>query len=187
MDRYLDIQILPDPEFKTSVIMNATFGKLHNILVDFGSREIGVSFPMAPQTRTSLGDLLRIHGPNGSLEHLMEKSWLAGVRDHVRVGPIERIKEITQHYRVRRVQPKSNVERLRRRYVKRHEVSAEEAARLIPDNVEQQVDLPFLQLKSKSTGQNFRLFIEQSGPQDGAIAGEFNSYGLSLTATVPWF
>ena len=187
MDRYLDIRILGDPEFNVSVLMNSVFGKLHLALVEMDAREIGVSFPAAPRNKINLGDRLRLHDRNYGLEQLMERNWLTGLRDYIRVGSIEPVEGNTHHCRVKRVQPKSNVQRLRRRYAKRHGVSEQEAADLIPDSVEQRLDLPFLQLKSKSTGRHFRLFIDQSEPQNEAVAGEFNTYGLSDSATVPWF
>ena len=66
-------------------------------------------------------------------------------------------------------------------------VSLEEAARRIPDEVAQRTDLPFIQLKSSSTGQHFRLFVEHGALQEHATPGAFSLYGLSSTATVPWF
>jgi CRISPR-associated endonuclease Csy4 len=41
-------------------------------------------------------------------------------------------------------------------------------------------------LHSQSTGQPFRLFLDHR-PCDTASAGPFNTYGLSTTATIPWF
>ncbi|MEG1655801.1 MAG: type I-F CRISPR-associated endoribonuclease Cas6/Csy4, partial [Hafnia sp.] len=38
-----------------------------------------------------------------------------------------------------------------------------------------------------STGQMFPLFIRQGKAQSHPQAGTFSSYGLSSTATVPWF
>jgi uncharacterized protein (DUF58 family) len=42
-------------------------------------------------------------------------------------------------------------------------------------------------LRSASTGQPFCLFIEQKEGQGAAGQGGFNTYGLSLGASVPWF
>ncbi len=46
--------------------------------------------------------------------------------------------------------------------------------------------LPFINMKSQSTDNKFRLFIEKLDSEN-PVAGTFNSYGLSKTATVPWF
>jgi CRISPR-associated endonuclease Csy4 len=188
MNRYIDFHLLPDPEFPGSFLMNALFAKLHRFLVELNNRERGVSFPLLQQERPTLGDCLRVHGAAESLEQLLARNWLAGMGDHVQILGIKTVPDqAQQHCRVRRVQPKSNVDRLRRRQMRRHGFTLEEAAMRIPDTAEQYVTLPFLQIKSLSTGQQFRLFIDQSKPVPQAVPGEFNSYGLSLTATVPWF
>ncbi|WP_365781323.1 type I-F CRISPR-associated endoribonuclease Cas6/Csy4 [Oryzomicrobium sp.] len=46
---------------------------------------------------------------------------------------------------------------------------------------------PDATLRSASTGQQFRLFIEHLPDQAGASPGAFSAYGLSPTATLPWF
>ena len=187
MDHYVEFRLLSDPEFQASVLMNVLFAKLHRVLVELDSRELAVSFPRFRKKPPSPGDYLRVHGSAENLERLMATNWLTGMRDHLQVKPIESVPVHTLHRRVRRVQPKSNVERLRRRYMRRHGVTKEEVARRIPDTAEQRVHLPFLQIRSLSTGQHFCLFLEHSTTQEQPISGEFNSYGLSLTATVPWF
>ncbi|WP_075204014.1 type I-F CRISPR-associated endoribonuclease Cas6/Csy4, partial [Serratia marcescens] len=42
-------------------------------------------------------------------------------------------------------------------------------------------------LKSLSTGQHFRLFVKQGQLQEKPTPGVFSFYGLSASATVPWF
>ena len=59
-----------------------------------------------------------------------------------------------------------------------------EAYRLIPDSKAQRLSLPYITLDSSSTGQRFLLFIDQHAVTQ-AISGEFNSYGLSNSATLP--
>ena len=187
MDHYIDFHILPDPEFNSSTLMNVLFSKFHLALVELDGAGYGVSFPRFIAERPSLGDCMRVHGSSANLEDLLSQGGLSGMRDYVRSGRIEAVPGRAMHCRVRRVQPKSNVERLRRRYMKRHGVSAEEAERRFSESVEQRVRLPYLQVRSRSTDRHFRLFIEHSEPGTQAVLGEFNSYGLSRTATVPWF
>jgi CRISPR-associated endonuclease Csy4 len=91
------------------------------------------------------------------------------------------------HRTVRRRQFKTNADRLRRRRMRRKGETAEQAAAAIPDSVERTPDLPYVQLRSASTGQPFCLFIEQKEGQGAAGQGGFNTYGLSLGASVPWF
>lgn len=185
MDHYLEIQLLPDPEFPTPVLMNALFAKLHRALVQLQSKEIGVSFPSVASY--SLGNRLRLHGVASSLEGLMAQNWLKGMRDHSEATDIHPIPEQVGYCRVKRIQAKSSAERLRRRYQTRHpETSESRLAELIPDTVEQKLDLPYVRLKSLSTGQEFLLFIHQTEVSERR-PGVFNTYGLSNSATLPWF
>ena len=188
MDYYQEIKILPDPEFPTAILMNALFSKLHRALAHLDSRDIGVSFPKVNKDKPTLGSILRLHGSAFALQCLQEKKWLIGMRDHTDVQEIAPVPSNSQHCQVKRVQTKSNAERLRRRYCKRHQgVTEQDAEALIPDSVEKRLALPYLHLKSQSNGQSFRLFMAHQTPQPQAVVGEFNSYGLSSTATVPWF
>ena len=187
MDHYQEFQLRTDPEFTPSVLMNALFGKLHRALVSQNSQTIGVSFPDIAQERTYLGDRLRLHGTREDLEHLMKLPWLTGLRDHLFIGTLSKVSDDSFYCVVRRVQAKSNAERLRRRRMYRKGVTMDQARLEIPDSAEERLTLPFITLKSQSSGQTFRLFIDQSPPQSNFIHGAFNQYGLSPTATIPWF
>ena len=187
MDYYQEIKLLPDPEFTSPVLMNALYGKLHRALAGLGNRNIGVSFPGWQQERPTLGDRLRLHGHAADLQRLMKTGCLTGMHDHIITTDMAKIPVTAQYCIVRRVQAKSNPERLRRRLARRKGISIEEARQMIPDNVAKHLSLPFVTIRSQSTGQIFRLFIEHDLPQLLPAPGEFNYYGLSSTATVPWF
>jgi len=187
MDCYIDFRLSPDPEFSAPTIMNALFAKFHRAVSSLDGFQIGVSFPNHQTAPPDLGDCLRVHGEADDLDRLMAQDWLAAMRDYLSVGKISNTPADALHCRVRRIQPKSSAPRLRRRYLRRHNVTEEEAARRFPSEVEQRVKLPFLRIRSRSTGQNFRLFISHSDPLEEKVAGRFNSYGLSDRATVPWF
>lgn len=189
MDHYVDIRLLPDPEFASTLLMNALFAKLHRALVDMRSQRIGISFPdlrMGPKGRR-VGERLRLHGAVTDLDRLMGTEWLSGMHDHIATEGLLRVPELTEHCTVRRVQAKSNPERQRRRVARRQGISLEEATRLIPGDVGERLDLPFVTVNSRSTGQIFRLFIDQRSNVSRPESGNFNQYGLSSTATVPWF
>jgi len=187
MDSYQEIVILPDAEFAPTVLMNALFGKLHRALAGLGCRTIGVSFPEYDSTKPSLGKRLRVHGSISSLELLTSTRWLNGFLDHVSVSGLRDIPGNAGQVLVRRVQAKSNADRLRRRMARRHGITEEDARLFITDNAEKRLGLPFVTLHSASTGQEFRLFIEQGGQLSATVPGEFSQYGLSSRATVPWF
>lgn len=186
MDRYLDLRILADPEFPPHVLMNALFAKFHRVLVATKSQDIGVSFPETNEKIPFLGTLMRIHGEVSALERLMGQPWLTGMRDHLRIGEINAVPNGCPHRRVVRVQAKSNVERIRRRQMKRHGWTAEEARERIPSTIEQRLSLPFVSLDSQSSGHRFHLFLRHS-ESENIVLGSFNAYGLSSIATIPWF
>jgi CRISPR-associated endonuclease Csy4 len=184
MGYYIDITLLPDPEFPDSLLMNALFAKLHKALVETGHGEVGVSFPKAQK---KLGEMLRLHGSRSTLQRLMGLNWQRGLTDYISISSIASIPSNCQYRVVRRVQAKSSAERLYRRSVKKGWLAIEEAEEKISGSKDQYLKLPFVQLKSCSTGQAFRLFIQQGKLLDTSQEGKFSSYGLSDNATVPWF
>lgn len=187
MDHYIDLKLLPDPEFAATQLMSALFAKLHRGLHDLGRNDVGVSFPAMPSGLPGLGDCLRLHGPAEALDRLLALNWLTGMRDHVRIGMIDTVPTSARHRIVSRVQVDSNPERMRRRLIKRHGLSEDEARARIPDNAAKRCALPFVVLRSNSSGQPFHLFIRHGPFLDTPQPGTFNHYGLSNTATVPWF
>lgn len=184
MDHYLEVRVLADPEFTAQQLLDALFAKLHRALAQTANGQVGVSFPDAANT---LGGTLRLHGSHTALSALQATLWLKGLRDYTHVSEILPVPADAVFRVVRRVQVKSNVERLRRRSVKKGWLTAEQAETHLPACREQRTHLPFVQLKSLSSGQLFKLFIAQGPVQPTAISGEFSSYGLSATATIPWF
>jgi CRISPR-associated endonuclease Csy4 len=201
MDHYVDIRLQPDAEFAPAMLMAALFTKLHKALVAGAHQYIGVSFPQmdvgdaAParasrtgaHPRYALGQVLRLHGTSFALHKLLTTDWLTGMRDHVACGALLAVPTDARHRVVSRVQAKSSPERLRRRQMRRHGLTADQAQERVPDSAAEMLNLPFLTLRSQSTGQTFRLFIRLGPEQAAAVQGEFGAYGLSAQATVPWF
>lgn len=186
MDHYLDIQIRPDPEFPVNMLMGALVSKLHRQLVALEADDIGISLP-EHETQPPLGRRLRIHGRRDRLETLLANEWMKGMRDHIALKEVSPVPDGVEYRIVRRRQFKTSVERLRRRRMKRHGESYEQASAQIPDSVERRVDTPYVIVRSQSTGQTFSLFIEHGVTTSEATKGAFSTYGLSDTATVPWF
>jgi CRISPR-associated endonuclease Csy4 len=187
---YIDITLLPDPEFSHAHLLGALVSKLHRALVRHGAGDIGVSFPQhvdAPPSKRTLGAMLRLHGTQPALQALMVQEWLQGMRDHVRLTPLAAAPENSPHRLVLRRQFKTSAERLRRRRIQRKGETIEQATAAIPDSVERRPNLPYAQLRSSSTGQPFCLFVEHGPLLDTALAGSFNTYGLGGQASIPWF
>ncbi|WP_367299524.1 type I-F CRISPR-associated endoribonuclease Cas6/Csy4 [Hafnia alvei] len=184
MNFYQDIRVLEDPEFSEPMLMAALFAKLHRALGAYGQGDVGVSFPRATKT---LGDTIRLHGSQQALSAIEATQWLKGLRDYSQCAEILAVPEKVAYRTVSRVQVKSSAERLRRRSVKKGWLTEEQARLQILDANEQKTSLPFIVLKSLSTGQMFHLFICQGELQTQPTTGKFSSYGLSATAMVPWF
>lgn len=187
MNHYIDIRLRPDPEFSAAHLMAALFSKLHRVLAQRGELQVGVSFPLMEQQHAGLGGVMRLFGDAKPLDMLMAEPWLLGMRDHTEVGAITLVPDYAQYRQLKRVQAKSSPERLRRRSIKCLGISEQEAKTRIPDSAAKWLNLPYLQLQSGSTGQRFRLFLELGPLQQAPQPGLFNRYGLSPSATIPWF
>ena len=202
MDHYVDIRLQPDAEFAPAMLMAALFTKLHKALAAGAHSDVGVSFPQmdvadsqqAPRiSRTGahpryvLGHVLRLHGTSPALQGVLSTDWLSGMRDHVVCSAALAVPDGASHRVLSRVQAKSSPERLRRRQMRRHGLTQEQAQERIPDSAAETLNLPFLTLRSQSTGQTFRLFIRFGPEQPMPVPGSFGAYGLSAQTTVPWF
>jgi len=184
MEHYIEIKILPDQEFSSSLLMNALFAKLHRALAVAGHGKIGASFPQAHKT---LGDTIRLHGSKIALEQLMAVGWLKGLTDYTCVSVIADVPSGCKYRVVKRMQAKSSVERMYRRSVKKGWLSEEDAVVKMDAGKEKLLNLPYVQLKSHSTAQAFRLFIRHGKIVDSPVVGGFSAYALSDVATIPWF
>lgn len=184
---YVDITVVPDPETGVPELLGALYDKLHRALVAQRRTDIGVSFPDYSMNPRNLGASLRLHGQDDVLRSLLQADWLKGMRDHVRMTEITAVPATARHRMISRQQFKTNVHRLRRRRMRRKNETAEQAARAIPSTVERRPTLPFVRLHSGSTRQTFCLFVQMGALSDTPTKGQFNSYGLSPSATVPWF
>lgn len=184
---YIDLKVAPDPEISTAHLLGALYDHLHLALVQHRLETVGVSFPGYGLNPRTLGDALRLHGDEGTLQQLLAMNWLGGMRDHVRIGDIATAPPHATHRTVQRKQFKTSAERLRRRRMRRKEESEEQARAAIPSSVERHPDLPYVHLHSRSTRQPYCMFIALGAPQDAPRSGRFNSHGLSREATVPWF
>jgi len=187
MTHYTDIRILSLPEIAPEHILEKLYSKIHLALAELKRSDIGLSFPDVNEKRPSLGQRLRLHSSEQVLRCLLDKIGLAAMRDYLRPGEILPTPEQTAFRQVLRVQIQSSADRMRRRFAKRHNLSMDEAAARIPDSVAGKLKLPFIRMQSKSSGQTFNLFISHGTIRQTPIPGEFNAYGLSTEATIPWF
>ncbi|CAM3663799.1 CRISPR-associated endonuclease Cas6/Csy4 [Vibrio aerogenes CECT 7868] len=198
MDYYLDIRVEPDLEVTAPALLNNLFAKFHRFMAQSVPGEIAVSFPeygLREQSRIkpgkptapTAGRVLRLHGSQTALDHLMTLPWLKGLRDYTQVSDLLPVPENIEGYRtVYRIQKKSP-HNLRKRAVAKGRMTEAEAWQKIPDENQQVLKLPYLQLQSLSNHQVMRIFIALGELQREPVDGTFSSYGLSREATVPWF
>lgn len=187
MNHYIDIRLRPDPELTNHHILAALYTRLHHALVALQATDIAMVFPGYDIDQYTLGNHLRLCGPETTLAQLLATQWLRGIHDHVSVSLVYAVPARATYRTLRRLQVKSNPERLRRRLMKRHTLTEDEAKKRIPDRMAEKTRLPFVALRSASSGQLFRLFLELGPEEPQPCTGSFNTYGLSATATIPWF
>ncbi len=184
MDFYIDLRLQPDEEVPIYFIRNKAFAKLHKALYELKENSIGVSFP---DYKTKLGEVLRIHGKRLNLEALQQNNWLGGLAGYCLVSEIlpipEKIKGYRKISRIRQNMSNSKLQRLiKRGSIKDDEVKAYEIKML-----ETGLTNPYLELESGSNGHKHRRYLKFGELVSEPVVGEFDQFGLSKTATIPWF
>lgn len=184
MNHYFNITLLPDAEMPPTVLMNAICAKLHKQLCDMQSKAIGISFP---KYQLALGDVLRIHGSEVNLQNLHGANWLGGMKGYCKFGEVSTVPANARHRTVSRKQSTMSQSKLNR-LLKRGSITDDKIknykAKMF---AEKGLNNPYLDFVSGSNGQRHRRYIELGELLDKPVAGEFDQFGLSKTATVPWF
>lgn len=183
MDAYIDIRLMPDAEIREAELSSKVFIKFHKALVKLQSNKIGISFPEA---NIKLGRLFRLHGEMSVLHDLQGLNWLGPLAGYCKITTVTNVPDQVQ-YRIISVK-RSNLSKAKlMRLIARGSIDKDGEKRYKVKMLSQGFDNPYLDLSSSSTGQVYRKFFEFSDIQADPVDGEFDSYGLSRTATVPWF
>ena len=183
MNYYLDIQIQPDAEMRENVLLNKVYTKFHKALFTLQSDDIGVSFP---EYKIKLGIMLRIHATEHRLAQLQQLNWLGGLSDCCKVSAIQVIPDKVKYRTVSRIQPNMSSAKLQR-LIKRGTIAESEIKHYKAKLFQQGLDNPYLEIESVSNGHNHRRYIAFGELTDAAINGQFDHFGLSKTARIPWF
>ena len=183
MNYYLDILIKPDEEMRLNVLLNSIYTKLHKALYDLNSTNIGVSFP---KYEVTLGSVLRIHGDQSSLKDLQGLNWIGGMSGYCEVSEIKTVPADVQFRVISRKQTTMSPAKMRRR-LKRGSLDEEGVKTYKAKMFTKGLDNPYLELVSTSNGHRHRRYIEFGDLINEPVSGEFDHFGLSKTATVPWF
>lgn len=204
MSHYIDIKILPDAEINANFLLNKVYTKLHKALFDIKSDAIGVSFPECrvlsleeprnikpaesfSKPRKILGKTFRLHGTQQALEQLQAQNWLARLADYCKVSDLCEVPTDIQGYRtVSRIQTTMSQSKLKR-LLKRGSITEKEAKGYKAKMFTKGLDDAYVELESASNGHKHRRYIAFSALQPSPAAGVFDTFGLSKTATIPWF
>ena len=183
MNHYVDIKLLPDAEIPVTVLMNATYIKLHKALCDIGAKSIGASFP---KYKLTLGNVLRLHGSQIDLSALQQHNWLGGMNGYTNLSEVLPVPANVHYRTVSRIQMTMSQSKLNR-LIKRGSISQEEEKEYRAKMFTKGLDNPYVELVSSSNGQKYRRYIEFGPLHDNPTEGDFDQFGLSKIATIPWF
>lgn len=183
MDYYIDLCLKPDAEMREAELSSKVFTKFHKALVNLDTNQIGISFPLV---NLKLGKLFRIHGDQSLLSDLQGQAWLGGLSEYCKHSDILKVPDQVE-YRVIS-QKRSNMSNAKlKRLIARGNIDEAGIKNYKVKMLSQGLDNPYLDVFSGSTQQNRRIFFEFSEILPRPVQGVFNTYGLSKTATVPWF
>jgi len=212
MKYYQDITLLSDADVNLGFIWHKVYQQIHLALVENKIAEkqsaVAVSFPEYGKKQFLLGDKLRLFAPEESvLIQFDVNKWLARLSDYVHCTSIRPVPGAIKGYAIyRREQPKTNRERLARRYARRHGMDFDTALRgkveltvktepgmttqkslmSYGDMPKKSIATSFIRLNSLSSGNTFCLWIKKSEVEN-CVDMVFTTYGLSTAATVPEF
>jgi CRISPR-associated endonuclease Csy4 len=183
MDYYFDVTLKPDAEMSGSRLTNMVYTKFHKALHDLAANNIGISFP---NYKILLGNIIRVHGTNDNLTTLVELDWLSGIIRYCTVSGIRNIPPEAKHRTVSRKQTTMNPSALRR-LIKRGSITDGATKNYSTKMFERGLNNPFVELVSGSNGHKHRRYIQFGELHLEPVSGKFDYFGLSKTATVPWF
>lgn len=183
MNYFIDITIKPDAEMRENVLLNTVYSKLHKALFTLSSTDIGVSFP---KYSVLLGRVIRIHASQERLSELQKMAWLGGLVGYCDETEPCSIPDNCQYRTVSRKQTTMSLAKLRR-LMNRGSITPEKAKEYKAKMFTQGLDNPYLELESASNGNKHRRYIEFGDLSGNSVVGSFDNFGLSRTATIPWF
>jgi len=192
MNHYQDITLLPDAEIGLHFVWEKVYQQIHLGLVEMqdesGQLPIGIALPGYNADQHQLGNKLRLLAETeAELVRFNAQQWLSRLSDYVHLTGIRQVpSRIQSHASFYRIQPKSSNARLARRKAKRENTSVEQALAALEKFPEQRTDIPYIWIKSQSSGERFRLFIGHIEVSEPVNQG-FNTYGLSKQSSVPVF
>ncbi|MPV85912.1 type I-F CRISPR-associated endoribonuclease Cas6/Csy4 [Ostreibacterium oceani] len=208
MKYYLEITLLPDAEANLGFLWYKVFQQIHIALVDnkIGENQSAVALSIpgyqsgdSNDKAFPLGSKLRLFAESEAiLANLDIQKWLNRLRDYVQVASITAVPNSVSYvgFRKKRVKGKKRLEQSLHKKAKhlsnKFNLDFDKTLQMLEKKHSfNEEKLPFVHIESQSSVADkhkprFKLFIEKvesAAPQQGI----FDCYGLSKTATVPWF
>ena len=191
LTHYQEITLIPDPDISSYFIWQKLYTQLHIALADIknkhGIESIGVSFPdyhydAKKEQSSKLGHKLRVFATSqAELEKLDLNHWLSRLTDYVHVKSISTVGDkATGHLVVKRYRFKP-VELQAQTLAEKLGISYDEAMVTVAKR-QPELQVPYINLKSETTGVPYRLSILQQSV-DKPNEGTFNTYGLNTMTT----
>ena len=205
MDHYLEIRVLPDPEFSEEMLMAALVAKLHRALGQRGQGDIGISFPdyqyNESNSRGSLGRKLRIFAPTEQkLINLKLLDELSKISDYINISDIDEVGDKATGYEVYTRVHTKNLEKEALRLQKHLNAKRGATEQLTYDEVlincvkwrKGTLNHLFIYIKSNSNEHGYQAHIKRDVLSEPTKNFHFNTFGFSNTDTeklssVPWW
>ncbi|MGD9718650.1 MAG: type I-F CRISPR-associated endoribonuclease Cas6/Csy4 [Sulfurimonadaceae bacterium] len=183
MDYFIEMKLQKNSVLRPNVLLNNVYTQVHRRLYDMQCTTIGVSFP---DYRIILGQRVRLHGSLDELKRFLSIDWLGDLKKYCTIGDIEKVPPNVQHRTISRVQSTMSQSKLRR-LIERGTINEEDVKKYKIEMLKKGLDNPYVELVSGSNGKLHRRYLQIGEPQNESVSGEFDSFGLSKQATVPWF
>jgi CRISPR-associated endonuclease Csy4 len=193
MKCYIEITLLPSEEIPVYFLWEKVYQQLHLALVEVQGMDnrvnIGVSFPHYDAELYQLGCKLRLFADMAvMLDKLNISKWLSRLKDYVHITSVRFTPTHVNRYAVfKRIQPQISNERLARRKAKRDGITLDQALNHFTGRKKALSRMPFIHIKSQSSGKQYCLFIAKEITQHSESSSKFSTYGLSSTNAIPLF
>jgi len=145
-----------------------------------------IDIQIQPEYQIKLGRTLRLHSTTERLIELQQINWLGGLSGYCKITSIRPIPAIPMYRTVSRIQATMTQAKLNR-LIKRGSIIEDQVKQYKAKMFAQGLDNPYLELESASNGHKHRRYLAFGEIKTESVKGEFDSFGLSKTATLPVF
>lgn len=190
MKFYQEITLIPDDEIAPYFLWSKVYTQIHIALAhaknEYQLTGFGVSFPQYrfDKKGATLGLKLRVFAETEEeLGQLNLANWLERLSDYLHLKSVQAVPKNCRYAIFKRHHAK-NLQKVAQNFAEFKGIDFQAALKHCETHKAQPKNYPFIELKSETTGQNFRLSIAKETASTSA-SGEFSSYGLG--SVVPEF